>query len=129
MIKIIYCLRRRPDLSVGEFQRYWLEEHGPLVRSHQAALGMVRYVQCHTAHGYMTDRFRASRGAPEPYDGVAELWFENWAAIEALAKSPAARVANNELLADEKRFIDLANSPLWYAEEKEVFPAANTGDD
>ncbi len=124
MIKIIFCLRRRPDLSVAEFQRYWLEEHGPLVRSHQAALGMVRYVQCHTAHGDMTDRFRASRGAPEPYDGVAELWFESWAAIEALAKSPAARAANTELLADEKRFIDLANSPLWYAEEKEVYPAA-----
>ena len=129
MIKVIFCLRRRPDLSVQEFQRYWLDEHGPLVRSHQAVLGMVRYVQCHTVHGDMTDRFRASRGAPEPYDGVAELWFENWAAIEALAESPAARAAGKDLLEDEKRFIDLANSPLWYAEEKQVYPPAQAAGD
>ncbi len=45
MIKITFCLRRKPGLSFQEFSDYWRNNHAPLVRSHQRALGMVRYVQ------------------------------------------------------------------------------------
>src|SRR5262245_64685648 len=48
MIKLVFCCRRRPELGREEFQRYWLERHGPLVRSLRAALPMRRYVQSHT---------------------------------------------------------------------------------
>ncbi len=34
--------------------------------------------------------------------------------------SEAAAKAGAELLADEKKFIDLANSPLWFGDEFEV---------
>ena len=33
MIKLIYCLRKRDDIDSDSFYRYWLEEHGPLVKS------------------------------------------------------------------------------------------------
>ncbi len=42
MIKLVYCLRRLPNLSREEFQRYWLETHGPLVRSRAQALRIRR---------------------------------------------------------------------------------------
>ena len=31
--KLVFCVRKRPELSDEEFQTYWLERHGPLVRS------------------------------------------------------------------------------------------------
>ncbi len=34
MLKFVYCVRRRPDISLEEFRKYWLEHHGPLVRSY-----------------------------------------------------------------------------------------------
>ena len=47
VLKLTFCLRRLPSLSLAEFQDYWLNKHGPLVSSLQPALGMVRYVQLH----------------------------------------------------------------------------------
>ncbi len=72
MIKLVYCLRRLPDLSRQEFQRYWWETHGPLVLERAAALGIRRYVQVHTLDTPLNEALRASRGsAEEAFDGVA----------------------------------------------------------
>jgi hypothetical protein len=45
MVKLVFCLTRLPHLSRAEFQRYWRERHGPLVRESAKALGIRRYVQ------------------------------------------------------------------------------------
>ena len=31
MIRLVYVLRRLPNLSLQEFQDYWRDAHGPLV--------------------------------------------------------------------------------------------------
>lgn len=120
MIKLVFCLRRRPELTREEFQKYWLEKHGPLVRARAEAIGALRYVQVHTGYDDLNAGLQASRGAPDPFDGVAELWFEDRAALERSFSEDAARKAGAELLDDEKNFIDLANSPLWLADEHEL---------
>jgi uncharacterized protein (TIGR02118 family) len=117
MLKLIFCLHRLPPLSREEFQRYWRAVHGPLVRRHAAALGIRRYVQAHTLHEPLNAALQGSRGGPDPYDGVAELWWDGRAAFEAAVGSPAGREASRLLLEDERRFIDLARSPLFVAEE------------
>jgi hypothetical protein len=73
----------------------------------------------HTGHDALNAGIAASRGAPEAYDGVAELWFESEEAMAANT-SDAAVKAGAELLADEKKFIDLAKSPLWFGDEHVV---------
>jgi uncharacterized protein (TIGR02118 family) len=121
MVKLIFCLRRLPHLSRADFQRYWRETHGPLVRSHAATLRIRRYVQFHTLEHPVQDALRASRGGPEPFDGVAELW---WDRIEDLTSDdPAWQAAGLALLEDEQRFIDLPRSPLWIGEEHPMIEA------
>jgi uncharacterized protein (TIGR02118 family) len=120
MVKLVFTLRRLPNLSREEFQRYWLEQHGPLVRSHTETLGIRRYVQTHTLADEMQVAVQASRDAPEPYDGVAELWYDSLEAIAVAVSSDEGRAAANALLEDERRFIDHARSPLWFAEEHEI---------
>lgn len=119
MIKLTFCLRRLPHLSREAFQRYWREQHAPLVAKHAETLGILRYVQCHTGHDALSEAMQGSRGGPDAYDGVAELWFESEAALAANT-SEAAVKAGAELLEDEKKFIDLANSPLWFGDEHDV---------
>jgi hypothetical protein len=60
MIKIVFCLRRRSDLSREQFQAYWLTQHAPLVRSHADALGIRRYVQVHSIDDAITRRSRST---------------------------------------------------------------------
>ncbi|MGH0028639.1 MAG: EthD domain-containing protein [Myxococcota bacterium] len=117
MIKLTFALRRLPHLSRDEFQDYWREQHAPLVEKHREALGIRRYVQCHTLTVPANDALRGSRGAPPEYDGVAELWFDD----AELRVTDEAREAGLALLEDERRFIDLENSPLWLSEEKPIF--------
>ena len=120
MLKLTFCLRRLPSLSLGEFQDYWLNKHGPLVRSLQPALRISRYVQLHRLDNDWSSGMRAVRRAPEPYDGVAELWWRNDEDYLAGRRDPAAREAGRLLLEDEAKFIDLAASPLWLSREHAI---------
>jgi uncharacterized protein (TIGR02118 family) len=120
MLKLVFCVRRSSDLSFEQFQKRWLDVHGPLVRSLREKLpGMRRYVQSHLIPGAVSDGLRASRGAKEPYDGITEVWFDDLASIGA--SSEDALAAGQQLLEDEGRFIDLAESAVFLTEEHEIF--------
>jgi hypothetical protein len=121
VIKLTFALVRRSDLSLEAFQAYWLETHAPLVASVRDALRIRRYVQLHSAPPEVSAAIRGSRNSPEQYDGVAQLWFENFGDLAAGATDPEAADAGRLLLEDERRFIDLDKSPLWWGEEKVIF--------
>lgn len=117
MIKLTFCLRRRHDMTQEQFHRYWRETHAPLVAERAELLGIRRYVQTHTCDLPGLHRSLQARngGAPEPYDGVAELWFDS---LDKPGEAdPAQKQAAAELLTDERNFIDLSNSPMWFATE------------
>jgi uncharacterized protein (TIGR02118 family) len=117
MMKLVFCLRRLPHLSREEFQRYWREQHAPLVARNADALRIRRYVQLHTRDDEVNAALRLSRGGPEEYDGVAELWWRDRDDLLAATASEAGQRASLELLEDERRFIDLGRSPVWVGEE------------
>jgi uncharacterized protein (TIGR02118 family) len=119
MVKLVFVLRRRPSLSREEFQRYWREEHAPLVAERAEAIGARRYVQVHTLDTPLDGALREHRHG-EPYDGVAELWWDSLDALGAAFGTEAGLQAARELLADEATFIDLERSAIWLAEEHTV---------
>jgi uncharacterized protein (TIGR02118 family) len=117
VVKLVFLLRRLPSLSRAEFQRYWRDTHGPLVARHAGVLRIRRYVQTHTLETPYTDALRATRGTGEPYDGVAELWWESADHLAAATATPEGRAAGAALLEDERRFIDHAASSMFLCEE------------
>ncbi len=120
MIKLVFCLRRRPELTREQFQEYWYNTHAPLVRKNAEVLRIRRYVQVHTRETPMNKALQDSRKAPPEYDGVAELWFDSLEDMAANRSPDAAAAAGRELLEDERKFIDLEHSPLWFAEERPI---------
>ena len=119
MIKLTFALVRRPELTREAFQAYWFDRHAPLVASVREALRIRRYVQLHSLPADVSEPLRRTRGGPEGYDGVAQLW---WDSFEDMASAdPAAAEAGRLLLEDERKFIDLERSPLWWGEEKVIF--------
>lgn len=117
MIKLAFCLRRKPGMSRESFQEYWLNRHAPLVKSFQPAIGFTRYVQFHTGFDALSAKAAAFRNSPAPFDGIAELWWTSEEAMTRAATTLQARAAFAALYEDEQHFIDLAHSPMWYGTE------------
>jgi uncharacterized protein (TIGR02118 family) len=105
MVKLVYCLRRKPGLSLEEFSRYWHEVHGPIGRR---IPGLLRLVQSHA----IADPDNKQPG----YDGMAELWFDNVAALRAARRSSAWQTSTS----DEQNFVDTAHTALFLTVEREI---------
>lgn len=121
MIKLTFVLNRRPEFTRETFQAYWFDHHAPLVASVRETLRIRRYVQLHSLPLADSEPLRATRGGPEGYDGVAQLWWDSLADMAAIASEPDAVEAGRLLLEDERKFIDLSRSPLWWGEERVIF--------
>lgn len=121
MIKLVFTIRRREGMTRDEFQRYWRSEHAPLVERQAEVLRIRRYVQTHARDTEADGALAGSRGSePRHYDGVAELWWDSVEDLLEASSSEDGQVAANALLEDERRFIDLPNSPIWLGEENVV---------
>ena len=121
MIKLVYVVKRRSDLSPEEFRTYWLDKHGPLVRSLGPDLGAQRYVQSHTVDTPMNDALVGSRGMSPWYDGITEVWAESLEQVQAVLATEAGQRAFGQLGEDEANFIDIGRSTLFITEEHTIF--------
>ncbi|HZP88108.1 MAG TPA: EthD family reductase [Burkholderiales bacterium] len=93
LMKRISTLKRRPELSEGDFRREWIV-HRDLV---QQMPGVAGYRQ-----NVVIARERV-KGQPcgydeLPIDGIVELWFEDGATLEAAFASPAGRLTMKHAL-------------------------------
>jgi uncharacterized protein (TIGR02118 family) len=114
IVKLYFPLRNHADQTLEEAQRYWRTQHGPLIRRHAPATGMLRYVQVHRYESPLDALLREPRGTiVEPYAGHAEAWFDRSVA----RSSPEARVAAKAAIEDEARFIDFTRSNIWTGKE------------
>jgi len=110
MIKSIGLLTRRPELTHEQFVRHWVEIHAPLAH---AVPGVRRYVQNHIVE----ERTRADIPTTEvAIDGIAELWYDDRAAMDRANASPEAV----RLHADGALFIGQIKS--YVIEEKVIIP-------
>ena len=115
--RIVFLLRRQQHLSRTEFQEYWLTKHAPLVKHHASTLGIARYQQVHTVEETRTTSVAG-------YDGVAELWLHS---TPPVASRDEREAASMDLLNDERTFIDLAQSPIWIADEDRLLEGPQGG--
>ena len=105
MVKLVYCISRRPELEPEEFRRYWREVHAPIAGK---IPGLRRYVQCHTVE--RSAELRAD------FDGAAELWFDDMDALLTALASPEVEAA----VSDERNFIDHGRTAMFVTEEHEI---------
>lgn len=95
MITLIAVIRRKPGLSVEQFQDYWLNQHAAKVCQ---LPGVRRYVQSHTLlSGY---------GKRTPVcDGVAEISFDNTFVLRELLETPEYAAVEH----DRDEFVDVSS--------------------
>ncbi len=121
MIKLVYILKRHPDLTPEEFYQRWLEPHAPLVIEVSEAIKAVRYIQSHTVDTPLNQQFADSRGMPPGFDGITEVWWNSMEDLIEGMSSPEGQEAYGRLLKDESEFIDLEKSYMFLTQEHVIF--------
>ena len=68
MVKLVYCISKKPNLTDEEFFRYWKDVHGPI-----------------------------GARIPEPaFDGMVELWFDSAEALLAARQSTEWKASSDD---------------------------------
>ncbi|MGW2134341.1 EthD domain-containing protein [Streptomyces coelicoflavus] len=110
MLKLIFMINRIEGTSYERFVRYHRDRHAPLFTSIPEA---ERYVRKYT----VSHPVPAGNYPPRAYDGLTEIWFEDWEDHDAFFTSENYRTLVNP---DEARFIDMDSVAVMVTEEKEV---------
>ena len=117
MLKWVQCVRRRPDLTVVEFRRAWLE-YGEEVVSLAAELGATRVEVSAALAVEANAAWQQHRGSAAPFDGLAEIHFsgsapEFFAALEA----PGPKACFERLEALQEELVDVPRSCFFLASQ------------
>ncbi len=128
MLKLIMCVKRHPHLTREEFDHHWCNNHAPLVIKHSETLGIRKYIQTVPfANNTAQHALRQTRqSAAVDFDGCAELWWDNLESHLAARKTDEGLKALQELIDDERKFVNLAHSQLWYGEERHIIDDETT---
>ena len=121
MIKLVYVIKRRPDMTAQDFYTRWLDGHAPLVKELADDINAVRYIQSHTMETPVNQQLADSRGMPPAYDGITEVWWNSMEHLVAGMSTPEGKEAMTRLLEDEKDFIDFEKSYLFITQEHVIF--------
>jgi len=105
MVKVMFFLYRRSDLTVEAFQRYSKEVHTPLVTR---IPGVDRYVVDHVIAN--------PTGAAHACDAVAEFWLGSMESFQTAFATPEVAV----VLADQANFLDTGRTHFLIVEESIV---------
>ena len=103
--KMIALLRRRDDLTHGQFSEHWRNNHGPLAVARQP--GFWHYVQNHV-NEVMTD-------TTPHWDGIGEIHYRD--VDDALYRSYDSDEAQQLIWEDVARFLNYQESPTLTTNE------------
>jgi hypothetical protein len=131
MIKFVYCIRKRADLTDEEFRNFWRDTHGLFIRSIAKTLGATKYIQSHTLSTSVNSEIVKSRGLDSlPYDGITEIWWESMEDFLAAVSTPEGQEAARQYITDptvgEVNFVDFSQSRAFLTEEHTVFDFSST---
>ena len=78
MFKVVGIIKRPAGMEFEAFKTWWLTEHAPKV---QQFPGLVKYT------------INLCTTPDQPFDGMAEVWFETRAAMDAVFSTPQGQRA------------------------------------
>jgi uncharacterized protein (TIGR02118 family) len=112
MLKLDILIVRRPDTTHEQFLEYWRDHHAPFFVSQPIVKKTVRrYVQSQT----LSDTPAGISTAP--FDGIAQLWFDDIAGFLEYIQSPNYR---DVIQPDEAKFVDPKKVQFLFSEEMPV---------
>ncbi|KAF5572747.1 dimeric alpha+beta barrel [Fusarium pseudoanthophilum] len=101
IVRITFLLRKRDDVTYGQFHKYWSEEHPkiwlsvPIVKQN-----LVKYSQFHADE--KLDLSGTGMPPVAPFDGAATMWAKSLEDLHAIFSDPEY---NRIVVPDEEKFL------------------------
>jgi hypothetical protein len=119
MIKFIQCVRKKPEISIQEFRRFW-KIYQTKATKLAKAMNVAGLTFCTTLNVEENLQVMLTRGTSEPFDGVVEFRIVNAPqTIEALSREPG-RSLMEDFRKFQPQFADMENSSFFFAAEEVV---------
>jgi hypothetical protein len=119
MIKLVFCVRRKPELSVQEFRNRW-KDHQTFTRNIAKAMHAVRVTHSTTLAIEENEDFRLTRGTAEPFDALMEVWWKDSGPVSEGFKNKQIQEMILRMRADQNKMVDLPRSMIFFTSEDNV---------
>jgi hypothetical protein len=117
MIRYIHCIKRRDDISIEAFRRFWsgAEFNGLLERmlAHFLTAEVRRNL---TLDIDLNKTMADERGAGSPFDAVLEIIWESGDGLLDVAADPEYQRLNEEMERLQAPFVDFRESRRFFTE-------------
>jgi hypothetical protein len=119
MIKLVFCVKKKPDISVAEFRKRW-QDHQIFTRSIAKAMHATRITHSLTLVIEENEEFQLTRGTAEPFDALMEVWWKDSAPINAGLRDKQIHEMILRMRADQNNLVDRSRSMIFFASEDQV---------
>ncbi len=120
MIRFIHCMKRKDDISIEEFRRFWNSaEFNDLIDrmlSHSLTAGVRKNL---TLDIDVNKMLQSERGAKNPFDSVLEVLWQSGGDLPALLANGEFQQLMREMEAVQRPFVDFHESRRFFTEYME----------
>lgn len=117
MIRLIFCVRRRPDLELHAFRRDWVEPMRAVAAELAAASGARRHELSVTLELPENEQFVARQGFAAPFDAVMELEFDDGTTVRSALASDAVEALRARMRQLAASYLDVAGSSVFFTQD------------
>ena len=116
MIRLIYCVSKRADVSTVDFRKWSHESYEPQVKRIVEFSGAREYKMSTTLVVEANKMIMEKRGTDCPHDAVLEIWWDNAAHLPEMMSSPEGDELRNAWIEGETAFMDHGRSQMFFTE-------------
>lgn len=117
MIRLIHCARRRPDISIEEFRRFWNgSEFSQLLEQLLQITGASRVEKSLTLLIGLNQQLMEERSAEQPFDGIIEIWWAQAKGFQEMLDAPQTQRTLEQMTTFQQQFIDFPRSLRFFTE-------------
>ena len=120
MLRLLLCLRKKPDVDETAFQRWLSTEYLAHLAAEADTLKLARFsVLTHQASNAATT-IRSRRGTAEPYDAVVEMWWQSRRDMYTAGLTPEGIASDARVIAAESDFVDHSHSVAMVTDDEDL---------
>jgi hypothetical protein len=117
MIRLVYCVSRRADISLEEFRRFWCDERfSALYEGYDRVYKSTSIKKTLVLKVPMNAAIVGREGTRKPYDGVIEILWDSAKELVAVHDTPEARELRRQIGEFEQQFVDKSRSTIFFTE-------------